>query len=108
MLYFIACHAPDLQGAKLADGLARAHILEMTPHIAFKSKELAQYYLDSRNASKLCYLLSEEKLTDTIWQDFRDGIVLFNSVKDIKKSLKEVDYVTSLNHMAYTPALSFA
>lgn len=108
MLYFIACHAPDLQGAKIADGLARAMIMEITPHIAFKSKELAQYYLDIRNANKLCYLLSEEKVTNTIWHDFSDGIILFSSIKDIKRSLKEIEYLLNLNHMAYTPALSLA
>ncbi|MDH5394469.1 MAG: hypothetical protein OEY11_14890, partial [Gammaproteobacteria bacterium] len=97
MLYFIACHAPDLRGTKIADGLARVSLLEKFPHIAFKTKELAQYYLDSRNASKLCYLISEESLTDTIWHDFSDGILLFNTVKEIKKSLKEVEYVSTVD-----------
>ena len=103
MLYFIACHAPDIHGAKVADGLARVSLTDKSPHIAFTSKELAQYYLDCRNATKLCYLINEEKLTDTLWQDFNDGILLFKSIKEIRKALKDISYILGISQMAYTP-----
>lgn len=106
MLYFIACHAPDIHGAKVADGLARVSISEKSPHLAFSSKELAQYYIDYRNATKICYLISEENITETIWHDFNDGIILFKSLKQIRKSLKNISYLFGIDQMAYTPALS--
>lgn len=102
MLYFIGCYAPDLHGVKVADGLARVSLSEKSPHIAFSSKELAQYYLDYRNASRMCYLISEEKITDTIWHDFDDGIVVFKSVKDIRKSLTDTNHICAIDHMAYS------
>lgn len=105
MFHFIACHAPDLHGAKVADGLARVSLPSKSPHIAFNSKELAQYYLDCRNASKLCYIVSEEALSDTLWFDFTDGIVLFKSIREIRKSLKHVEYIHELNQLAYQPVL---
>jgi len=108
MLYFIACHAPDFHGAKVADGLARVTLPRKSPHLAFTSKELAQYYLDCRNANKLCYTVSEEQLKDTIWFDFSDGVLLFNSIKEIRKSLKDIEYILTLKHMAYSPVLSAA
>ncbi|MCK4708121.1 MAG: hypothetical protein KAU21_05840 [Gammaproteobacteria bacterium] len=105
MFHFIACHAPDIHGAKVADGLARVSMASKSPHLAFKSKELAQYYLDCRNAAKLCYIVSEDLLSDTIWFDFSDGILLFKSIKEIRKSLKDVEYVLELNQLAYRPIL---
>jgi len=108
MLHFIACHAPDFHGAKVADGLARVTLSRKSPHLAFKSKELAQYYLDCRNATKLCYIVSEEKLSDLMWFDFDDGILLFKSIKEIRKSLKDLEYITDLDQLAYSPVLSMA
>ena len=108
MLYFIACHAPDFHGAKVADGLARVTLPKSSPHLAFSSKELAQYYLDCRNANKLCYIVSEESLKDIIWFDFSNGVLVFNSIKEIRKSLKDIEYILSLKQMAYSPVLSAA
>jgi len=108
MLHFIACHAPDFHGAKVADGLARVSLSKKSPHLAFKSKELAQYYLDCRNATKLCYIVSEEQLSDLMWHDFSDGILLFKSIKEIRKSLNDIEYILGLDQMAYMPVLSIA
>lgn len=108
MLYFIGCHAPDIHGARVADGLARVSISDKSPHLAFASKELAQYYVDYRNAAKICFLVSENDLTETIWHDFHDGIILFKSIKDIRKALKNISYLFGVDQMAYTPALATA
>ena len=108
MFHFIACHAPDIHGAKVADGLARVSMPSKSPHLAFKSKELAQYYLDCRNATKLCYIVSEDQLSETIWFDFTDGILLFKSIREIRKSLKDVEYIMELNQLAYQPILETA
>jgi len=108
MLHFIACHAPDFHGAKVADGLARVTLNKTSPHLAFKTKELAQYYLDCRNATKLCYIVSEETLSDILWFDFDDGIILFKSIKEIRKALKDIEYILGLDQLAYSPALSIA
>lgn len=105
MLYFIACHAPDFHGAKVADGLARVTLPNSTPHLGFASKELGQYYLDCRNANKLCYLVSEEDLTDTLWFDFNDGVLLFKSIREIRKALKDIEYILTLRQIPYTPIL---
>ena len=102
-MYFIACYAPDLQGAKVADGLARVCILNKTPHIAFHTKELAQYYVDFRNASKLCYILSEEEFSETIWHNFSDGIALFKSIKEIRAALQNESSLRSITQIPYTP-----
>ena len=109
MLHFIACHAPDMDsGVKVADGLARVTLTKthQNPHIAFTSKELAEFYIDARNAGKLCYIVSEEELTDTMWYDFRDGILIFKTQKDIRKALIDGNYISKLNQMAYSPAVS--
>lgn len=106
MLYFIACHAPDIHGAKVADGLARVSISEKSPHLAFKTKELAQYYIDYRNATKICYLVSEDEISEIIWHDFRDGVIVFKSLKEIRKSLKNISHLFGVDQRAYTPALS--
>jgi len=105
MLYFIACHAPDIHGAKVADGLARVSMSDKSPHLAFKSRELAQYYIDYRNATKICYLINEEHITETIWHDFHDGIVLFKSIREIRKALSDISYLFKVDQMSYTPAL---
>ena len=106
MLYFIACHAPDIHGAKVADGLARVSISQKSPHLAFQNRELAQYYLDYRNATKICYLISEDNITETIWHDFNDGIIVFKSIKEIRKSLKDIGYLFGIDQMSYTPAIA--
>lgn len=106
MLYFIACHAPDMKGIKIADGLARVSLNNKAPHLAFANRDLAQYYLDSRHAQKLCYVVSEERLSDTIWYDFEDGIIIFKSIRHVKKALIDPDYVFNLDSMAYEPAMA--
>lgn len=108
MLYFIACHAPDFHGAKVADGLARVTLPKTTPHMAFASRELAQYYLDCRNANKLCYIVSEESLSDILWYDFSDGVLIFRSIRDIRKSLKDINHILNLQHSAYSPQFEYA
>lgn len=105
-MYFIACYAPDLHGAKVADGLARVSIRNKLPHIAFHTKELAQYYVDSRNASKLCYLISEEDISETIWHDFSDGVALFKSIKEIRKAISSNSDLYKISQLAYSPQIA--
>ncbi|MDH5425981.1 MAG: hypothetical protein OEY29_13380 [Gammaproteobacteria bacterium] len=102
MLYFIGCYAPDLNGAKVADGLARVSLSKKSPHIAFATRELAQYYIDYRKAGRLCYLISEEKVSDTIWHDFNDGIVVFKTIKDLRKTLEDTNNIDAIEHMSYS------
>ena len=105
MIYFIACHAPDFQGAKVADGLARVSLRNKSPHLAFSTRELAQYYLDSRNATKLCYPIYEDDLKEVLWFDFSDGIILFDTLKEVRKSLRNTDYLSGVKQMSYCPSL---